>query len=300
MKKILFFTQNRWAFGSIHHALCKELYKHNIYANLLDWSTQYTKEEFNHLQNTYDIFVTNPDAVLTLYYSYNVPLNKIIAIAHGQWDILLAKQNANFDFYPQIKNFAVISNILKNKCIGWNNSVIPQVVEVGIHFDAFYEKPSASLQRVGYGGVKRTFNFFGTEIKRGELIEQVVKDVKDVQLLTHGVYNHLCMPSYYKTIDCVVMGSIEEAGGLPMLEAAAAGRLPLGTPVGYFEENSLKGGGVLLPLEEKQFKKQLKHILEYYISNSAAYKDKCLQVQAYARDNYDWSKKINMWLNLFS
>ena len=29
MKKVMFFTQNRWAFGAIHHGLCKELYNHS-------------------------------------------------------------------------------------------------------------------------------------------------------------------------------------------------------------------------------------------------------------------------------
>jgi glycosyltransferase involved in cell wall biosynthesis len=300
MKKVLFFTQNRWAFGSIHHALCKELYKHNIYANLLDWTVQYSKDEFKHLQNTYDIFVTNPDAVLPLHYNYDVPLNKIITIAHGQWDILLAKQNADQDFYPHLKGFAVISNVLKRKCIEWSISVIPKVVEVGIHFDMFYDSPSSSLRYIGYGGAKKTTNFFGVEIKRGELIEQVVDCIDNVELVPHSFYNHLCMPGYYKNLDCVVMGSIEEAGGLPMLESAAAGRLPIGTPVGYFEENSQRGGGILLPLEETSFKEQLKNTLEFYRDNPIDYKNKCLEVQAYARDNYDWSKKIDKWLDLFS
>lgn len=93
MKKVLFYTQNRWAFGSIHHGLCKELYKHNIYANLLDWTETYTSEEFELLNNTYDLFVTMPEAVLHLHYIYKVPLNKIIAVAHEQWDILLAKRS---------------------------------------------------------------------------------------------------------------------------------------------------------------------------------------------------------------
>jgi hypothetical protein len=45
MKKVLFYNQNRWALGSIHHALAKELYKYGIIANLLDWTQQYSLEE---------------------------------------------------------------------------------------------------------------------------------------------------------------------------------------------------------------------------------------------------------------
>jgi len=43
MKKILFFIEDNWAFGSIHNALCKELYKYDIYSNLLNWKVSYTK-----------------------------------------------------------------------------------------------------------------------------------------------------------------------------------------------------------------------------------------------------------------
>ena len=73
MKKVLFYTQNRWAFGSIHHGLIKELYKHNIYGNLLDWTKRYTEEEFKYLDNTYDLFVTNPEAVMSLHQAYKIP-----------------------------------------------------------------------------------------------------------------------------------------------------------------------------------------------------------------------------------
>ena len=139
MKKILFYTENRWAYGSIHHGLCKELYKYNIYANLLDWTANYTSEEFELLNNTYDLFVTNPEAVLHLHYNYGIPLSKIIAIAHGQWDILLAKKEANIDFYPELHSYAAIAQVLKDKSEEFNISVIPKVIEYGIHFDVFFD-----------------------------------------------------------------------------------------------------------------------------------------------------------------
>lgn len=300
MKRVLFFTQNRWAFGSIHHGLCKELYKHNIYANVLDWTSNYSVDEFEHLLRIYDIFVTNPEAVLGLHAQYKVPLNRICSIAHAQWDILLAKQNATFDFYPELYNFGVISKILKFKCQEWQISRIPKIVELGIHVDVFYEKPSTNLKFIGYGGANETYNFFGNEIKRPKLIKQVFKNVSDLQLIEHGFYNHLCMPAYYKTVDCVIMSSIEEAGGLPMLEAAAAGRLCVGTPAGYFEENAQKGGGILVPLDENSFVRETTNILQFYKDNPTNYYNKCQQIQEYARDNYDWSKKIEPWLELLS
>lgn len=300
MKKVLFFTQNRWAFGSIHHGLCKELYKHNIYANLLDWTETYTPEEFELLNNTYDLFVTMPEAVLSLHYNYGIPLNKIIAVAHGQSDILLAKQEANMDFYPELHSYAVISEVLKNKSIEFNISVVPKVVEVGIHFDVFYQPIHNSLKNIGYGGAKETINFFGEEIKRGHLVERVISNIEDLNLVSHKFYNHLCMSGYYNKIDALIMSSTEEAGGLPAMEAAAAGKLIIGTPVGYFEEHGKYGGGVLVPLDELGFLNETRKNLLYYRDNPNEYREKCQEIQHYTREHYDWSKTIHSWVELFS
>ena len=300
MKKVLFYTQNRWAFGSIHHGLCKELYKHNIYANLLDWTETYTSEEFELLNNTYDLFVTMPEAVLHLHYNYKVPLNKIIAVAHEQWDILLAKKEANMDFYPELHSYAVISKILVDKSLEIGTSIVPKIVSAGIHFDAFYQPIHNSLKNIGYGGESKSLNFFGVDRKRGHLVEKVISGIEDLNLVSHKFYNHLCMPAYYNKIDALVMSSLEEAGGLPAMEAAAAGKLVIGTPVGYFEENGKHGGGILVPLDELGFLNETRKNLLYYKDNPKEYKEKCEEIQHYAKEHYDWSKTIHSWVELFS
>jgi len=303
MKKVLFYIENKWAFGAIHYGLCKVLYSHGIHCDLLNWDLDYTRDEFKFLIDTYDSIVTTPVFVSKLHLKYDVPLNKIIAVAHGQWDVLHARRNASFDFYPELKSFTVISNILKQKCIEWGISVTPIVTETGINFDFFYNKPSSKLKIVGYGGAKSTYNFAGEEIKRGHLVEESVLGI-GLELKSHNFYNFLCMPGYYKTIDALVMSSSEEAGGLPIMEAAAAGKLVLGTPVGYFEEHSdMKNkarGGILLPLKEKDFISELSEQLIKYSKDKNLYKLKCLQIQEYARENYDWSKKLYSWLNLLA
>jgi len=303
MTKTLFYIENKWAFGAIHYGLCKELYTHGVHCDLLNWDLEYTKEEFKFLIDTYDNIVTTPVFVLKLHYHYGVPLNKIIAVAHGQWDVLHAKQNADFDFYPFLKKFTVISNVLKQKCIEWGISVVPDITETGVHFDFFYNKPNSSLKIVGYGGARQTYNFGGEEIKRGHLVEASVSSI-GLELKSHNFYNFLCMPGYYKTIDALVMSSSEEAGGLPIMEAAAAGKLILGTPVGYFEEHCDEGvndrGGIALPVNEKEFISSLTEHLINYSKDKNLYKLKCLQIQEYAREHYDWSKKIYSWVNLLA
>lgn len=297
--KVLFYTQNGWAFGSIHHALCKELFKKKIYANLLDWTIHYTDEEVKLLNKTYDVFVTNPEAVVNLHRS-GIPLNKIVAIAHGQWDLLLAKQNTDIDFYNDIKGYGVISEILKYKSIEFGITRVPVITRLGIHFDMFYDTIPNGLSVVGYAGQKECFNFFQQEIKRGKLVEHAVQNISGVKLIEHNNYNHLCMPGYYKDIDCLIMSSIEEAGGLPVMEAAAAGRLVMGTPVGYFESNANCGAGIELPLEENLFITKAREHIMYYRDNPGQYRTQCKISQQFAKDHYDWAVVIDDWINLIT
>ena len=299
MLKVLFYTQNRWAFGSIHHALAKELYKHNIYTNLLDWTQQYTADEFKLLNKTYDVFVTNPEAVLSLH-SRGIPLNKIVTIAHGQWDLLLAKHHNGVEFYNELKGYAVISDILKQKSIEFGISRLPNITPLGIHFDAFYDKIPDKLSVVGYAGQKECLNFFNQEIKRAKLVELAVADIEGIQLFTHSNYNHLCMPGYYKEIDCLIMASTEEAGGLPVMEAAAAGRLVMGTYVGYFEHNADIGAGIGLPIDASEFITKAKEHIIYYRNNPVQYREKCQNIQQFAREHYDWSIVVKHWVDVLS
>lgn len=299
MLKVLFYIENGWAYGSIHHGLCKELYKHGIFANLLDWTKEYTREEFSLLNSCYDLFVTNVTAATNLY-NYGIPLHKIIGVAHGQYDLLVANQVCGKEFYSYIKNFCVVSEILKLKSKEFGIDREPEITRIGIHFDSFYSQVQQELKIVGYGGIRETYNFFGEEIKRGYLVENAVSKVQNLTLLSNKVYNHLCMPGYYKTIDALVMSSSEEAAGLPVMEASAAGRLILGTPVGYFEKNGNIGGGIILPIEENQFVHQLSNYLEYFRDNSREYKIACESIQQFAKENYDWSVVIEDWVKILS
>ena len=85
-----------------------------------------------------------------------------------------------------------------------------------------------------------------------------------------------------------------------MLEAAAAGKLCIGTPVGYFAENGLKGGGIQVPIDEEPFVSDTIILLDYYKNNQEEYLKKCLDIQEYARYNYDWKYVIDGWIELFN
>jgi hypothetical protein len=84
-----------------------------------------------------------------------------------------------------------------------------------------------------------------------------------------------------------------------MMECAAAGRLPLGTPVGSFEENAPQGGGILLPLDEAAFVQEAQVQLNFYRENKMAFIGKCKEIKEYALEYYDWRVKIAPWIKLF-
>ena len=298
MRNIVFFTEAKWAFGTIHNSLCKELYKYGINAELLDWEKQYSTDEIHRIADNTDYFVTTPVGIAYLI-NYNFPLEKIISVAHGQWDILLAKNHLGLDIYHKTAKFGAVSRILKDKAKEFGVPVECHEVPFGIHFDRFYSKPCDTLESVAMAGAYESFNFYGQEIKRGRLTESAMYGT-GLNYVKHKFQHYLTMPSFYRSIGCVVMSSSEEGAGLPMMEAAAAGRLTLGTPVGYFEHNAPAGGGILLPIEENDFVKSLNQNLIHYKNNPQEYKQKCLDIQEFARENYDWSKHIEPWVNFLS
>jgi len=301
MKRVLFFFEDKWAFGTIHKALCKELYQHGIYANLLDWSyySTFTADEFRLLNNIYDIFVTIPNVAMPLHRA-GIPLNKIVVTAHEQLDLYQTQKQDGLDFLNEVKEFAVISPILKIKSKELNVAREPKLTPTGIHFDLFYSSIHNELKNIGYGGAKRNTNFAGEDRKRGHLVEQVVNNVAGLQLVPHAFYYHLCMPGYYKNIDCVIQSSLEESGGLATMEGAAAGRLIIGTPVGYLGANGSRGAGILVPLDEAGFLKETAEHLNYYRDNASEYRQKCESIQQFARENYDWSVVIQNWIGVLS
>lgn len=299
MKRVLFFVENGWAFGSLHHGLCKELFKKNIYCNVLDWSQDYTLEDFRLLNELYDTFVTIPNMAYLLL-NKNIPAEKIIIVAHEQTDLYYTSQVFGVDFFDQFKKFGGISPIIRDtsKKIGITKEMT--LVTNGVHFNNFYRPVKDNLKVVGYGGAKHSSNYFGVDRKRGHLVEMIVEGVDNISFLNHKFYNYLCMPSYYEQIDCLIVSSLEDAGGLPALEAAASGVLVMSTSVGYFEKHGPKGGGIVLPMDEVNFVEQGIVFLEYFRDNSKAYTEKCREIQEYAKNNYDWSVVIDTWVNLLT
>jgi glycosyltransferase involved in cell wall biosynthesis len=218
-----------------------------------------------------------------------IDLKKIIAFAHGQWDMY----NAQDLDYKRLAGFACISNSLQDTSRELKTNVVPIVVPIGIHAPLFKDKCPTKIQRVGYGGSMEHHNFNKIEIKRGRLVK-IACELAGVEFCPPtGKIKNLAMPAYYKTVDAVVMSSIEEAGGLPMMEAAASSKLCLGTDVGYFADNPT---GVHLPFQEDQFVESLVYNIHKLNSDSIELKSLCSIGQEFAWKNYNWPEVIKKWI----
>ena len=299
MKRIAFFTYNEWAFGSIHKALIKELYKNGIDSNIIDWNISYSREEFNAFMDTYDVFVTVPGNAITALLSYGVPYSSIIAIAHGRYDIQFGISEGN-DFNA-LRAYGGVSLDLSH--FSQQNGINKEfyVVRNGINFDEFYRPVAEHLNVIGYSGVIEKDNPHSNikDWKRGYLVQDIASKT-DTKLLLPSKRSHLAMSAYYKDIDCLMVSSTEqESCGLPLLEAAAAGRLPISTLTGINRDFD-KPTGIILPMEEEGYLSGGINCINLLKENPHLFNQLCTNAQEFARMHYDWSIVLDDWITLLT
>lgn len=298
MRKILFFTDLAWAFGSIHYGLSRFLYEHDVISNVINWSDKYSKSEINFMRSSYDLFVSTPHGGSILNNKFGIPLEKIICVAHAEWDIKSTSLYLNNEFYNNIFEYSVVCDHLVN--VSCRNGIMrsPKITKLGIDFNLFYRKVPNKLSTVGYAGAKWGYNFEKNEIKRYDCFLKSL-EISGLQKKELEYCIFPSMPGYYESVDAIMITSLEEGAGLPSMEAAAAGRLVLSTPVGYFGHNHDKGAGVLLPLDKEELVNKASGYLKYYSENDKEFVDKCTMSQEFAKENYDWPKLIGSWLSIF-
>ena len=299
MKRIAFFTYNEWAFGSIHKGLIKELYKNGIDSNIIDWNISYSREEFNAFMDTYDVFVTVPGNAITALLSYGVPYSNIIAIAHGRYDIQFGISEGN-DFNA-LRAYGGVSLDLSH--FSQQNGINKEfhVVRNGINFDEFYRPVAENLNVIGYSGVIEKDNPHSNikDWKRGYLVQDIASKT-NTKILLPSKRSHLAMSAYYKDIDCLMVSSTEqESCGLPLLEAAAAGRLPISTLTGINRDFD-KPTGIILPMEEEEYLSGGINCINLLKENPHLFNQLCTNAQEFARMHYDWSIVIGNWITLLS
>jgi glycosyltransferase involved in cell wall biosynthesis len=295
VKQVVFFTETEWAFGVIHYELTKYLFGYGVNATLMPWNKQYSLLEVAELSDKIDYFVATPYGVAILIDSYQVAPEKCIAVAHARMDI-----ECLMTFLPEYRarlaGYAVVSDWLKQQSADLGVDRIPHVAPIGINYNSFFTWPSKELLTVGYAGASNPDNIH-RHIKRPWLVEHAAQQAQLPLKIAHGYHNSwVTMPGYYKSVDCVIVASTEEGAGLPALEAAAAGRLVISTPVGIWLARAGDSGHTV-PIEETEFVQQTVALLNYYKNSPDHYQIKCLETQQHAR-RYDWTNVIHHWVEL--
>jgi hypothetical protein len=292
-KSVLFYTQNRWAFGQIHHALIKRLWSFGYYCHLLDWTVAYSDLEWQFFKLKFNIFVTTPEAVHSLLHR-GVPPERIVTVAHAEKDIVGGVNSGGVQMFDNLLSFGVVNKDLveASKKLGINR--VPDVVRVGIDFDHYYLPRSNNLTYLGYAGELKHITAEQKDCKRAYLVGEVIKK-SNIPFRQHQFFNHLAMAGYYSAIDAIICPSNSETAGLPNMEAAAAGRLVMSTPVGYFDGSY----GVLLSMDEQKLIDEAVAVLEKY-KDPALYAEACDKTQQYSRDHHDWCHHIEGWVNLLN
>lgn len=301
-KKVVFFTEPNWAFGSIHSSLCKVLYP-EINGEILDFFKEYTWEEMRDIDDNTDLWVTNWP--WHLVYKYGISPQKIAFVAHARWDLHTTLRDMPHSLILDLNRMSVISADLlqyyerKQMAFG----CYPTITRLGIHYDRFAEIgkrcPVTQIQNIGMMGSYESYNFFGEEIKRGYLVRNAIHDLNyhyrlNLKFIQYPKGHYLASPNRYAGLDCVVMASTEEGGGLPMIEGAASGRLCMGTCVGYYRDASL---GVALPTKEKEFTDELKYHLQEFVKRPELLDRSWIERGQKEAMSFDWSNRRKEWMD---
>lgn len=299
MIKVGFYIDTEWALGSIHASLMKRLYSYDIDCHMIEWAKQYNQHEIASIRETFDYIVTLPGIPLNnLVNVFGVSPSKVIAVAHGGYDIHTAVvMNNPID---KLHSYACISSSLVeySQSLGINRT--PIVVRNGIDFDNFYRAPATRLETIGYAGAVKQVSTLNShdDWKRSYLANNVAQG-SNTGLYTIEKSHFLAMPKYYSDIDCLLVTSTEqEACGLPLMEAAAAGRLPISGKIGILKEFP-SNPGVIVPLDPAEYVRYAVSAIKYYKDNPSEFNRRCVEAQEYAREFYDWSSVIEDWANLF-
>lgn len=297
MKKIVFYTEVEWAFGVIHTELCKYLFGHGISATVMDWSKAYTPEEIAELAGDVDLIVSTPHGIAIMIDRYGVAPERCVVILHATRDLEQLTWYSR-DNFMRLAGYGVVSEWLLEQSLARGMPRIPQVVPLGINYHSFRAPPAQRLETLAYAGAINPDNIH-RHIKRPWLVQQVSEQTGIYLRIAHSYHRTwITMPGFYRTVDCVLIASTEEGAGLPALEASAAGRLVISTPVGLWRD--LNGGtGHTVPIEDSEWVRETVALVEYYRDNPAEFQLKCEQAQEHARQ-FDWSRVIEHWVRLLS
>src|SRR5262249_49767697 len=169
-RRVLIYTQTSWAFGAVHSSLAAQLRAAGWVADIKDWSTQYYRAEFQKEIEQYDYILTvasGGNAVLV--HSYGIPREKIIIVAHDEWDVQQMITAEGIDEFDRYAAYGVISDTLACSSIVLGVTRVPFVVRYGVDYSKYRRDLADRLSSVGYATVMERQTVSGVERKRGPL-----------------------------------------------------------------------------------------------------------------------------------
>jgi len=309
MKNVVFLFDNEWAFGSIHYELFKYLWKYGFNCHLLPWDKQYSTQEIRELDSHIDVWVTSPHGYMGLHHTHGISPERCIVIGYATLDLTEYNYRFGLDDFNHVRKFGVCSNYLKEYSKKLNLKRSPIVCPIAINYNTFYDEPSKELKVVGFAGAYHERHEFTQEMidgplsqprykKRGYLVKEAAQICGlDFRVASHYHHSFVTMPGFYKSVDSVILSSSEEGGGLPSLEAGAAGKLVIGTPVGWWNDMVGHKGGIEVPIHEKEFLESTVSVLMYYKDRPSEYRDRCYLIREHAK-SYDWENYVGQWVEL--
>jgi glycosyltransferase involved in cell wall biosynthesis len=312
MKRVVFYFEPNWAFGTVHYELCKYLYGYGFDCRLLPWNKSYTYEEMRELNDTTDIFVTTPHGWRFLGYDYKtVKPEQCVIISHAKLDMTELIHYHGYDDFNRFKRYACVSDWLVNLSAELGIQRPAELTPVAINYNAFYSKPNDSLRTVGYAGsFHGKDEFAAADIqsalaqpkyhKRAWLVQEATERA-GLTFIPAGPYHNsfVTMPGFYKRVDAVIAASTEEGAGLPVMEGGAAGKLIISTPVGHWNTRITEAGGHAVPTDDVGFVEKTTELLSYYKNNPEKYRQRCLEIQHHAQ-SYDWKYVIDKWVDILT
>ena len=294
----LCFVNVTWCMGEIYRHIAPY-----IGAEILDWSSS----PAGHVFDQFDwILAEAGEGTKYLVDHYKVPRHKVYAVSHDEEDSLRFLRYDGDSNIKRYAGYAVVSDTLACSSLSMGITRVPTVLRCGVDC-AFYDAPvPKELRTVGYAAIFRRPNEFGVERKRGDLVriateraELVFKPAMGSPEATSSLHPSATstekMPDYYRSVDAVIMSSLQEGGGMPPMEAAAAGRLVIGTPVGEFPRLAYEGLGILAPLNADAFVDFVVDQLNFYKNHPEEFNSRCLAGKESARKR-DWSCVAQDWI----
>lgn len=284
--KLAIFVDTGWSLGQIYREVAQA-----VGADLMDWQTPYPPSSFSQ----YDRILTLPHAGSTfLVTQHGVPREKIILVAHAECDIQQLLRRERGDTWGRYAGYAVVSDTLACSSLSLGITRVPTVLRQGIPCDVYDMPIPERLRTVGYAALMERTNEYAVEIKRGSLAKKAAARAGLNFKIATG-HTREQMPDFYRGVDALILSSLQEGGAMPPYEAAAAGRLVIGTPVGDFPRLCLEGMDILGPLNDRAFEDFAVAELLKYKSDIGLFHMRCDSIKSSARCNRDWNVVMPEW-----